>query len=184
MCVEKAGDWEAVTDGSSVAATPSINMLPKNRRAEGERGRRWREMLQRVINKSLISRAFSPPSFPHPAQHTRLSADTHLWMPAGPLSLFSPGLGGDWFVATAPGLSDTLKAAIQSQGKVSAEAPAHTQKICSGLFPRRSAVKLPAWIMHAFIMSGNLGVSLGKTESTSAAGVCANAWLLLIESDA
>lgn len=123
------GHWEAVTYCRAVAYTTRINILPKNRRPGEERGGRWREALQRVINKSLISRAFSPPSFPHPAQHTRLSADAHPWMPAGLLSLYSPGLGGDWFVATAPGLSDTVTAAIQSHGIVRlVEAPAHTQK--------------------------------------------------------
>lgn len=56
------------------AALAAANAQQKKRRGgevEQEGGSGRGETPQRLINKSLISRAFSPPSFPHPAQaHT------------------------------------------------------------------------------------------------------------------
>lgn len=59
--------------GEGAAALAAANPLAEEeeRWGGGAGGRGWGETPQRLINKSLISRAFSPPSFPHPAQaHT------------------------------------------------------------------------------------------------------------------
>lgn len=109
------------------------------RKTERIRRGRGRGRLLWVINKSLISRVFSPPilssysllplSNVQAGKSTRTSAlrrrHTHLQTPAGLISSYLLGLGGDWYAAALPGLSDIVTALILSQGKVSVEGPAH-----------------------------------------------------------
>lgn len=108
---------------------PSINNLAEKGRPREDRERNGEVVGvgERVINKSLISWAFSPPSSHWAAGTTYTRSRIHLQPPAGLVVLYRLLLGGDWFVASVLRLSYMMTAVIQPNIKGRRKILAHQQ---------------------------------------------------------